>query len=77
MGRKIDVIYEEGVLKPLQAPGLAEHRRVVVGLYVEPEMEPQATLRRWRDVYAGLSDEEIAEVEAIVLDRSRFLPREP
>jgi predicted DNA-binding antitoxin AbrB/MazE fold protein len=77
MGRTIDAIYEKGVLKPLQDPGLAEHQRVVIDLYVEPETEAQATLRRWRDVYTGLSDEDIAEVEAIALDRSRFLPREP
>ena len=77
MGRTIDAIYEEGVLKPLQDPGLQEHQRVVINLHVEPEIDPEATLSRWREVYGGLSDEEIAEVEAIALDRSRFLPQEP
>lgn len=74
--RTIDAIYEEGVFKPLQDPGLPEHQRVVIDLRVESETDPQATLRRWRGVYAGLSDAEIAEVESIALDRSRFLPPE-
>jgi predicted DNA-binding antitoxin AbrB/MazE fold protein len=76
MERTIDAIYEEGVLKPLQDPGLHEHQRVVIDLHVEPKADVEATLRRWREVYSGLSDEEIAEVEAIALDRS-LLPREP
>jgi hypothetical protein len=30
-------------------------------------------LEVWQHVYDGLSDEEIAQVEAIALDRSRFM----
>jgi predicted DNA-binding antitoxin AbrB/MazE fold protein len=77
MGRTIRAVYEEGVLRPLQDPGLSEHQRVVIDLHIDREVEPEAALRRWHEVYADLSDEEIAEVEAIALDRSRFIRPEP
>lgn len=33
---------------------------------------PDSGLAAWREVYEGLSDEEIAEIEAIVLRRNNF-----
>lgn len=37
-----------------------------------PESAVSAGLEAWHQVYEGFSDEEIAEVEAIALNRSRF-----
>lgn len=76
MTRTIQAVYEEGVLKPLEDPGLHEHQRVVIDLRVGPEGTPEDALRRWREVYDGLSEEEVAEVERIAFDRSRFMPQE-
>jgi len=42
-------------------------------LLSEKQAEVDQTLAAWRDVYAGLSDEEIDEIEAIALDRSQFM----
>jgi hypothetical protein len=33
---------------------------------------PDSELAAWQEVYAGLSEDEIAEIESLALDRSRF-----
>lgn len=75
--RVFEAVYEEGVLKPLQDPGLPEHRRFSVRVQEVGEKRAADDLAAWHRVYAGLSDEDIAEVEEIALDRSRFLRRQP
>ena len=77
MTRVLEAIYEDGMLKPLQDPGLEEHQRVLLEIQTEPEDKAASTLEGWHQVYAGLSEEEIAEVEAIALDRDHFLRDEP
>jgi predicted DNA-binding antitoxin AbrB/MazE fold protein len=67
----LEAIYEDGVLKPLEDPGLAEHQRVFVEIR-EPRERAQAALAALQGVYEGLTDGEIAEVEAISLDRAHF-----
>lgn len=42
-------------------------------LLAEKQDEVDQALSAWHDVYAGFSDEEIDEIEAIVLDRSQFM----
>jgi hypothetical protein len=37
-----------------------------------PEAAAKSELEGWRRVYEGLSESEIAEVEAVALDRSKF-----
>jgi len=66
-------IYEDGVLKPLEDPGLPEHHRFSEQVQELGEKPAEDELAAWHQVYAGLSDEDIAEVETIALDRSRFL----
>lgn len=75
--RVFEAVYEDGVLKPLQDPGLPEHHRFSVRVQELGEGRAAADLAAWQRVYAGLSDEDIAEVEKIALDRSRFLRRQP
>jgi predicted DNA-binding antitoxin AbrB/MazE fold protein len=74
MTQKVEAIYENGLLKPLEALALPEGQRVLVT--IEPQAEqlsPDEILALARRVYEGLSEEEIAEIEAIALDRSNFM----
>jgi len=76
MTRVLEAVCEEGVLKPLADPGLAEHQRVVVEIRLPSESTAESELEEWHRVFEGLSDAEIAEVETIAIDRNRFY-REP
>ncbi|MBI3972160.1 MAG: antitoxin family protein [Chloroflexi bacterium] len=73
MRRTLEAVYEDGVLKPLEALDLPEHQRVQVTVTVPADDAAEETLKAWMTVYDGLSQEEITEVEAIALDRSRFM----
>lgn len=78
MTQTVEAVYEKGVFKPLNPVQIQEGQKV--SLLVEPmamtRQEAEAHLREWQRVYEGLSEEEIAEVEAIALDRSNFM-RQP
>jgi predicted DNA-binding antitoxin AbrB/MazE fold protein len=77
MPRVIDEIYENGILKPLEALDLPEHQRVRLTIH-EPIVEsPDETLEAWHQVYEGCAEEDIVQIEAIALDRSRFMRQEP
>ena len=39
--------------------------------------DPDAKLAAWHEVYEGLSEDDVAEVEAMALDRSRFSREDP
>jgi predicted DNA-binding antitoxin AbrB/MazE fold protein len=76
MARVIDAIYENGALKPLAALDLPEHQRVRITIH-EPIVESaEETLAAWHQVYEGCAAEEIAQIEVIALDRSRFMQQE-
>jgi predicted DNA-binding antitoxin AbrB/MazE fold protein len=72
MSKVLEAVYEDGVLKPLADPGLTEHQRVLLEIRLPPESTAKSEIQAWQRVYEGLSDAEIAEVETIALDRSRF-----
>jgi hypothetical protein len=56
---------------------LPEHQRVRITIH-EPIVEsPDEMLGAWQQVYAGCAKEDIAQIEAIALDRSRFMRQEP
>lgn len=76
MGRRIEAVYEDGVFKPLEDPGLREHERIVLDLHPRAHPRPGSSLDRWRRVLDGLSEAQIDEIEAIALDRSHFVPGE-
>ncbi len=76
MTRLLTAVYENGVFRPLEDPGLDEHQKVTVEILAEPETSPDDALAAWQRVYEGLSDEQIREIEEIALDRSRFSSRE-
>ena len=76
MARVVNAIYENGTLKPLEALDLPEHQRVRITIH-EPIVEsPEETREAWHQVCEGCADEEIAQIEAIALDRSRFMRQE-
>jgi predicted DNA-binding antitoxin AbrB/MazE fold protein len=77
MARVVEAIYENGTLKLLETLDLPEHQRVRITVH-EPIVEsPDETLEAWHQVYEGCAEDEIAQIEAIVLDRSRFMRQEP
>jgi predicted DNA-binding antitoxin AbrB/MazE fold protein len=67
--RTVDAVYEGGVLRRLSALDLPEHQRVRVTVDVAADEQPDGGLRAWLRVYDGLAEEDVAEVEAIALDR--------
>jgi predicted DNA-binding antitoxin AbrB/MazE fold protein len=67
-------VYENGVfrlMRELEVP-LQEGQRV--RLTVEKLLSPDEIIELAAHVYAGFSEEEIAEIEKIMLDRSNFFP---
>jgi len=74
--RIVEAVYEDGLLRPLEDPGLEQHQRVLLEIRFEPQEQASSALEAWHQVYEGLSEDEIAEVEAMALGRSRFA-REP
>jgi predicted DNA-binding antitoxin AbrB/MazE fold protein len=76
MARTIEAVYENGVFKPLQPVKLEEGQ--VVQLYLPSERRPRVAtpeeveemMRLARKVYEGLTDAEIAEVEACFTRRT-------
>lgn len=69
--QKFEAVYEGGVFKPLTRPELADGARV--HLLVEAEPAPSDPLELAGQVFDDLTPEDIADVEAIILDRSNFL----
>lgn len=74
MSRFIEAVYEDGVLKPLEDPGLREHEHILLELRPLGRQDAGSYLAGWQRVYEGLSEAEIDEVEAIAFDRTHFLP---
>jgi predicted DNA-binding antitoxin AbrB/MazE fold protein len=71
-----EAIYEDGVLKPLEPIKLPEHQRVTITIQPPLLEKPDQELESWHQVYAGLSDQEISEIESIALDRRHFMIQE-
>lgn len=69
MTQVYDAVYENGIFRPLEPlpAHLAEGQQVRI--VVETDT-PEDILRLAARVYAGLSEQEIQEVEKIALDRS-------
>jgi predicted DNA-binding antitoxin AbrB/MazE fold protein len=77
MTRTITAVYENGLLKPLDSLDLPECARVLLTVETEEEAvaRAQKVLDLARKSYAGLSEEEIAAVEAAHLDETHFFFR--
>jgi len=77
MTRTLEAIYENGVLRPLEDPGLSPNQRVVLELHDPGFQGSDSELEAWHQVYAGLSEDQVSEVERIALDRQHFSRTEP
>lgn len=76
MKQTIEAVYKNGVLTPLEPLSLPDDQRVRITIDLPESEEARKALRAWQEVYDGLSDEEVDEVERIALDRTRFM-RDP
>jgi len=75
MNRVIDAVYENGAFRPVcpDAVSITDGQRVQIT--VEVDGEPEA-LRAAMNVYEGLAEEVVDEIERIALDRGRFFGNE-
>ena len=76
MDRTLEAIFERGVFKPLEKLSIPEHQRVLLTIHLPPIESAEKELDLWQQVFAGLSNQDIVEIESVALDRSNFLPQE-
>jgi predicted DNA-binding antitoxin AbrB/MazE fold protein len=74
MEQVLEVIYRNGAFLPLKPLGLPENQRLKITLHLPAEKRAADTLASWQQVYAGLSDTDVTDVEAIARDREHFMP---
>jgi len=69
----VEAVFEDGVFRPLEEVHFPEGQRVSLSILpnVLSRQEAEEQLHAWKQVYAGLSPEEIREVEESALDRNR------
>ena len=72
MKTTIDAVYENGVFRPLKAPGIPQGRQVRLEVDILDDGSPDEVLALATTVLDGLSDEDIREIESISLDRGDF-----
>ncbi len=74
MTQTIEAIYQKGVLRPLEPLALVDGQHVSMTLEIETATKGAAReyLDAWAKVYEGLSEEDIADIEKVALDRSNF-----
>ena len=70
MEQDVEVVYRNGVLVPLEPLSLTENQRIKVTLHLPARQQsPEEVLAACHQVFAGLSDSEIDEIERIALRR--------
>jgi len=62
---KVQAIFQDGVFRPVSRPDLPEGQRVRLTVERVAQATPEDILKLARRVYEGLSEEDIAEVEAV------------
>jgi len=72
MTQTLEAVFENGTFRLLEAPTVALVDGQRVRLTVETGATPDDVLALAEQVYSGLSDEEIDDVERIALDRRAF-----
>jgi len=73
MTQTIEAIYQNGIFKPLNpvSEEIAEGETVNITIN-DKKFSPDEMLKLASQVYEGLSEEDINEIERIALDRSSF-----
>jgi len=69
MEQTLEAIYKDGVFKPLNPPEISDGQQVRLIVEVPPQLTPEELLELATQVYQGLSDKEIDDIEQIALDR--------
>jgi len=72
MKQILDAIYENGVFKPSLPPNLPDGQHVRLEIETPSECSPEDLLELASQVYDGLSNSEIEEIEQIALERRDF-----
>ena len=72
MKETIDAIYEKGVFRPLKPATILDGLKVRLEVETLTESSTDNLLELAAQVYNGLSNEQIDEIEQIVLDRGDF-----
>jgi predicted DNA-binding antitoxin AbrB/MazE fold protein len=70
MKQVIEAIYEKGIFKPLKRPKITEGQKVQ--LIVDTKPAPLDLIELAGQVYEGLSEKDINEIEQIALNRKDF-----
>ena len=68
----IDAIFENGVFRPLKAPGIPQGKQVKLEVDIPDDGSPGEILALATTVFDGLSEEDMGEIESIALDRRDF-----
>ena len=73
MTQTIEAVYQNGMFKPLSpvSEEITEGKRVELTI-ADKKLSPEEFLELASQVYEGLSEEDIDEIERIALDRSNF-----
>ena len=73
MTQTIEAIYQNGIFKPLApvSEEIAEGETVEITIK-EKRISPEEMLKLAGEVYEGLSEKDIEEIERIALDRTNF-----
>lgn len=66
----VEAIYEQGTLRLLDSLDMKDGQRVRVT--IEPVESQEDPLELLRNIYAGLPEAEVDEIERIILDRSNW-----
>ena len=75
MRQTIDAVFDNGSFRPVDNPALPFSQGQRVRLIVEAPSESQVDLIELAtQVFDGLSDKEVDEIEEIALNRSDFFP---
>lgn len=72
MKQTLKAIYKNGVFRPLEHPTIPEGQEVQLVVETASEESPEDLLKLAAQVYQGLSDKQIDEVEQIALNRHDF-----
>jgi predicted DNA-binding antitoxin AbrB/MazE fold protein len=76
MSETLDAIYEKGVFKPLKRPDISEGQQVrLIVESLDEERSPADVLELAGQVYQGLTEKEVDEIERIALNRRSLFSR--
>ncbi|MDZ7962967.1 MAG: antitoxin family protein [Aulosira sp. DedQUE10] len=73
----LKAIYENGVFRPLEKPNLNEGESVKIIVESTNPFTPQEMLKLAAEVYGGLLETDIDEIEEIALQRDNFFADQP